>query len=268
MGFLPCKRSKKHRGKPRSWPQDDPSQPVHLTAFMGYKAGMTHILREVHRTGLSMYSLPYSVGWCKIWIEQCICEPGVRAMRQLDLVPDLFVLSRQGSLRRCCMISFLNNGDGIKPLMPERKHVALTIEPSSVFNPLFCSDIDMTLCRSSCRLHTGHLSLLFLWQLTHISSPNRASQTWVCGGGHYHRDSACDGGGGCWVHRHSPWPEVLQDHLRRAPQWRVQAQILQKLVGHIEVETVTDLCADDVWCFNFWIIVLKSNRWCQRRRGK
>nr|XP_029501240.1 60S ribosomal protein L3-like [Oncorhynchus nerka] len=52
MGFLPCKRSKKHRGKPRSWPQDDPSQPVHLTAFMGYKAGMTHILREVHRTGL------------------------------------------------------------------------------------------------------------------------------------------------------------------------------------------------------------------------
>uniref|UniRef100_A0A6Q2Z4U9 Ribosomal protein L3 like n=1 Tax=Esox lucius TaxID=8010 RepID=A0A6Q2Z4U9_ESOLU len=52
MGFLPHKRSKKHRGKPRSWPKDDPSQPVHLTAFMGYKAGMTHILREVHRTGL------------------------------------------------------------------------------------------------------------------------------------------------------------------------------------------------------------------------
>jgi len=52
MGFLPHKRSKKHRGKVRSWPKDDPSKPVHLTAFMGYKAGMTHTLREVHRTGL------------------------------------------------------------------------------------------------------------------------------------------------------------------------------------------------------------------------
>uniref|UniRef100_A0A8C4EWE0 Ribosomal protein L3 like n=1 Tax=Dicentrarchus labrax TaxID=13489 RepID=A0A8C4EWE0_DICLA len=52
MGFLPHKRSKKHRGKVRTWPKDDPSQPVHLTAFLGYKAGMTHTLREMHRTGL------------------------------------------------------------------------------------------------------------------------------------------------------------------------------------------------------------------------
>ncbi|KAI3359881.1 hypothetical protein L3Q82_014233, partial [Scortum barcoo] len=52
MGFLPHKRSKKHRGKVRTWPKDDSSQPVHLTAFLGYKAGMTHTLREVHRTGL------------------------------------------------------------------------------------------------------------------------------------------------------------------------------------------------------------------------
>lgn len=37
----------------KSWPRDDPSQPVHLTAFLGYKAGMTHTLREVHRPGLS-----------------------------------------------------------------------------------------------------------------------------------------------------------------------------------------------------------------------
>ncbi|KAK7940318.1 hypothetical protein WMY93_003644 [Mugilogobius chulae] len=52
MGFLPHKRSKKHRGRVRSWPKDDPSKPVHLTAFLGYKAGMTHTLREMHRTGL------------------------------------------------------------------------------------------------------------------------------------------------------------------------------------------------------------------------
>ncbi|KAF3700229.1 60S ribosomal protein L3-like [Channa argus] len=52
MGFLPHKRSKKQRGRVRKWPKDDPSQPVHLTAFLGYKAGMTHTLREMHRTGL------------------------------------------------------------------------------------------------------------------------------------------------------------------------------------------------------------------------
>ncbi|XP_018610326.2 60S ribosomal protein L3-like [Scleropages formosus] len=54
LGFLPRKRSRRHRGRVRSWPQDDPKQPVHLTAFMGYKAGMTHTLREVHRTGLKI----------------------------------------------------------------------------------------------------------------------------------------------------------------------------------------------------------------------
>ncbi|KAF7652824.1 hypothetical protein LDENG_00091940 [Lucifuga dentata] len=52
MGFLPRKRSKRHRGRVRTWPKDNPSQPVHLTAFLGYKAGMTHILREVHRIAL------------------------------------------------------------------------------------------------------------------------------------------------------------------------------------------------------------------------
>ncbi|XP_060757595.1 large ribosomal subunit protein uL3-like isoform X2 [Neoarius graeffei] len=54
MGFLPRKRSKRHRGKVRSWPKDDPKQPVHLTAFLGYKAGMTHTLREVHRSGMKI----------------------------------------------------------------------------------------------------------------------------------------------------------------------------------------------------------------------
>lgn len=53
MGFLSRKRSKKHRGRVRSWPKDDTSRPVHLTAFLGYKAGMTHTLREVQRVGLS-----------------------------------------------------------------------------------------------------------------------------------------------------------------------------------------------------------------------
>merc|ERR1712142_830360 len=50
-GFLPKKLSKRHKGKPKAFPKDDPSKPVHLTCFMGYKAGMTHIVREVDRPG-------------------------------------------------------------------------------------------------------------------------------------------------------------------------------------------------------------------------
>ncbi|XP_034052572.1 60S ribosomal protein L3-like, partial [Gymnodraco acuticeps] len=50
LGFLPRKRSR-HRGKAKSFPEDDPTKPVHLTAFLGYKAGMTHIVREVDRPG-------------------------------------------------------------------------------------------------------------------------------------------------------------------------------------------------------------------------
>ncbi|MBW05011.1 60S ribosomal protein L3, partial [Eschrichtius robustus] len=45
------RRSSRHRGKVKSFPKDDSSKPVHLTAFLGYKAGMTHIVREVDRPG-------------------------------------------------------------------------------------------------------------------------------------------------------------------------------------------------------------------------
>ncbi|KAI4567959.1 hypothetical protein MJT46_007757 [Ovis ammon polii x Ovis aries] len=51
LGFLPRKCSSRHRGKVKSFPKDDSSKPVHLTAFLGYKAGMTHIVREVDRPG-------------------------------------------------------------------------------------------------------------------------------------------------------------------------------------------------------------------------
>merc|ERR1711971_594066 len=50
-GFLPKKRSKSYRGRVKAFPADDPSKPVHMTCFMGYKAGMTHIVREVERPG-------------------------------------------------------------------------------------------------------------------------------------------------------------------------------------------------------------------------
>lgn len=50
-GFLPKRRTRHHRGRIRSFPKDDPSKKPHLTAFMGFKAGMTHVLREVERVG-------------------------------------------------------------------------------------------------------------------------------------------------------------------------------------------------------------------------
>lgn len=51
LAFSPRKRTSKHQGKIRSFPKDDATKPCHLTAFMGYKAGMTHVLRDVSKPG-------------------------------------------------------------------------------------------------------------------------------------------------------------------------------------------------------------------------
>lgn len=51
LGFLPKKRTKHHQGKIKSFPKDDESKEPHLTAFMGYKAGMTHVVRQVNKPG-------------------------------------------------------------------------------------------------------------------------------------------------------------------------------------------------------------------------
>lgn len=37
LGFVPRRRTKHHRGRVRNFPRDDPNQPVHLTAFAGFK---------------------------------------------------------------------------------------------------------------------------------------------------------------------------------------------------------------------------------------
>jgi large subunit ribosomal protein L3e len=39
----------------KSFPKDDATKPCHLTAFIGYKAGMTHIVREVDRLGSKLH---------------------------------------------------------------------------------------------------------------------------------------------------------------------------------------------------------------------
>lgn len=49
LAFLPRKRATHHRGRIRSFPEDDSTAKPHLTAFFGYKAGCTHVVREVHR---------------------------------------------------------------------------------------------------------------------------------------------------------------------------------------------------------------------------
>jgi large subunit ribosomal protein L3e len=51
LGFLPRKRARRHRGKVKSFPKDDQTKPPHLTAFLAYKAGMSHILRDVDKPG-------------------------------------------------------------------------------------------------------------------------------------------------------------------------------------------------------------------------
>ena len=37
----------------KAFPKDDPSKSCRLTAFLGYKAGMTHIVRDVEKPGSS-----------------------------------------------------------------------------------------------------------------------------------------------------------------------------------------------------------------------
>jgi large subunit ribosomal protein L3e len=55
LGFLPRKRTKHTSGKIKSFPKDDSSKKPHFTAFMSYKAGMTHIVRDVDKTGSKLH---------------------------------------------------------------------------------------------------------------------------------------------------------------------------------------------------------------------
>lgn len=55
LGFLPRKRTKHHSGKIKSFPKDNQEKPPHLTAFLTYKAGMTHIVRDVEKPGSKLH---------------------------------------------------------------------------------------------------------------------------------------------------------------------------------------------------------------------
>ncbi|CAR26700.1 hypothetical protein ZYGR_0H05230 [Zygosaccharomyces rouxii] len=51
LGFLPRKRCASPRGRVKSFPKDDKTKPVGLTSFLGYKAGMSTIVRDLDRPG-------------------------------------------------------------------------------------------------------------------------------------------------------------------------------------------------------------------------
>lgn len=55
LGFLPRKRCSHIKGRVKAFPKDDQSAACHLTAFMGYKAGMTHIMRESNKPGAKIH---------------------------------------------------------------------------------------------------------------------------------------------------------------------------------------------------------------------
>lgn len=56
LGFLPRKRCKHgFRGRVRSYPLDDKKQKPHLTAFLCYKAGTTHTVRDLDRPGSKLH---------------------------------------------------------------------------------------------------------------------------------------------------------------------------------------------------------------------
>ena len=55
LGFLPRKRTKKHHGHIRKFPKEKKGEKLHLTAYCGFKAGMTHIVREVTKPGSRLH---------------------------------------------------------------------------------------------------------------------------------------------------------------------------------------------------------------------
>lgn len=55
LQYLPRKRTKHHQGRVRSFPRDNVALAPHLTAFIAYKAGMTHVVRDIDRPGSKLH---------------------------------------------------------------------------------------------------------------------------------------------------------------------------------------------------------------------
>jgi hypothetical protein len=81
--------------KVRAFPQDDTTKPPHLTAFLGYKAGMTHIVRDLDKLGSSKYY----VHWKKKRGRKRKGEKGKRGKRKGFLTQCTQRCTRRRSLR-------------------------------------------------------------------------------------------------------------------------------------------------------------------------
>lgn len=55
LGFLPKKRCQRGKGKIKSFPRDFENQSCHLTASIGFKAGMTHVVRTMDKPGSKLH---------------------------------------------------------------------------------------------------------------------------------------------------------------------------------------------------------------------
>lgn len=64
-----------------SFPKDDPKKPVHLTATLGYKAGMTTIVRDLDRPGAKSHKKEV------VEAVTVIETPPVRTMQPAWLLP-------------------------------------------------------------------------------------------------------------------------------------------------------------------------------------
>lgn len=55
LGFLPKKRCKRNKGKIKAFPSESQLAICHLTASIGYKVGMTHVVREIDKPGSKLH---------------------------------------------------------------------------------------------------------------------------------------------------------------------------------------------------------------------
>lgn len=56
LGYLPKKRCTRGRGRCKTFPQDKLQGKPHLTAFLGYKAGSTHVMRLMDHRGSTLHN--------------------------------------------------------------------------------------------------------------------------------------------------------------------------------------------------------------------
>ncbi|KAH0473905.1 MAG: uncharacterized protein KVP18_002360 [Porospora cf. gigantea A] len=55
LAFLPRRRCTLGRARVKTFPPDEAKDPCHLTCFAAYKAGMTHVVRELERPGSKLH---------------------------------------------------------------------------------------------------------------------------------------------------------------------------------------------------------------------